>query len=915
MIRRRPLLSPLVLATCLAALALVAAFGYWSGSADAAEGLIKAEVTPTNTQAGGHPDVKFLYEWRMRKENPKLPCHCDDARTIVTDTPTGFIGNPHALPTCTLDEFSLGECPEEAQVGFFGIFEGDPYLSAPAYNVVSHPDQAGLIAFKVPILDVPVFLDISARTESDYGLVTTAGPIYHPLPIPTIVLTLWGVPADPSHDGARFKTPLTQGCLLCAELGAHSNAPLRPYLQNPTTCGVPLSSGVTVEYYTGNSVHADLPFPTTTGCDSLSFNPSLTAQPTTTQADTASGIDINLKVPQTQSPSTPAPSEIRSSTVTLPVGFSVNPSAADGKVACNAFESAIGLTRGPATCLEFSKIGTLNIDSSALPGPIPGAVYLGEPRPGDRYRIILAADGFGTHVKLAGSVRPDPQTGQLIVSFPELPQSPLSEFDLHIFGSERGLLATPTHCGSYPVVSEFVPWDANLPNQSSTSFFSITSGPNGGPCPDMNRPFDPALDAGTANATAGMHSPFSLKVTRNDGDQNLVGLNVSAPPGFAATLRGIPYCPQAALERLVGADYSGIAEIGSPACPAASQIGTAVAGAGAGTHPLYVDGRVYLAGPYKGAPLSLEAVVPAVSGPYDLGVVAVRAAIFVDPATAEVTTVSDPLPQIVAGIPLRTRSIDVKLDRPDFTLNPTNCDPFSVDAAIFGNQGAVAGRSNHFQVANCGDLSYAPKLTISLTGGVKRRGHPAIHAVLKTRPGEANTRSISVALPKGELLDNAHLGTICTRPAFAGGSCPAGSLLGTATAVTPLLDKPLEGNVYLRSNPAHELPDLVVDLKGQIDVEVAGTIDTVKGGSLRTTFAAVPDAPVSEFTLDLAGGGKGLLQNSTSLCGKARRAEVRMVGQSGAAFNTAARLQTSCGTRARHRSHRDRRHHRAGEVG
>jgi hypothetical protein len=296
-------------------------------------------------------------------------------------------------------------------------------------------------------------------------------------------------------------------------------------------------------------------------------------------------------------------------------------------------------------------------------------------------------------------------------------------------------------------------------------------------------------------------------------------------------------------------------------------------------------------------------VVPAVSGPYDLGNAVVRAAVSVDPATAQVSATTDSLPQILGGIPLRIRSIRVELDRPEFALTPTNCEPLATTASVEGTEGASAPESSPYQVGNCAELGFAPKLGLRLTGGLNRLGHPAIHSTVTTKPGEANIKRVSVALPPGELLDNSHLGTPCTRVQFSAENCPAESVIGTAEAVTPLLDKPLKGNVYLRVNPAHELPDLVADLRGQIDIELAGKIDTVNHGSLRTTFENVPDAPVTSFKLDLAGGKKGLLQNEHKLCGAANRAAVKMTGQNAAEYDTNPKLQISCGARKRAKRH------------
>jgi hypothetical protein len=903
---------------CVAAALLCVSDLHAPESASAYTGIHHYSLTPSTTQAGGHPDVTQRLHFGNRQRDggevilgyPQEPCGCGDVRTITEHLPTGFIGNPHVIPACTLGELSTGTCPPESQAGVAEVLE----LYVPLYNMEPHADEAGSVAFVIPVTGVPLFNVLSARTDGDYGLDTRTTPQFHILPfIYETFYTLWGVPADPVHDDARFLTPLSGvgGCFnypnpCLGVTGASSNVPAAPFFQNPTTCGVPLSATAVLTYYHGVVEQASTPWPATTGCDQLSFNPSMTVKPTTAQADTASGIDVDLKVPQNQSPSTPTPSQIRSTTMTLPEGFSINPNAADGKVSCSDADTAIG-TLKEATCPEFSKIGTVTLDSSALPGPIPGALYLGEPKPGNRYRVILAADGFATHIKLAGSIRADPSTGRLVFSFEELPQSPLTRFNLHVFGSERGVLATPTHCGSYSVRSEFVPWNSALPNQVSTSFLEIDTGPQGGPCPKGARPFYPKLQVGSPNNTAGMHTPFSLRLRREDGEQNVLAIDLTTPPGLSATLRGIPYCPETAIALLASSSYSGLAERISPACPVQSQIGTATAGAGSGTRPIHVAGRVYLAGPYKGAPLSLVVVIPAISGPYDLGVLATRIALHVDKVSGQVTTISDPLPQIFEGIPLRTRSIQVSLDRPGFTLNPTNCEPLSVDSSLSGDEGGKARGRLHYQVANCSDLPYGPKLTLRLTGGLGRRGHPAIHAVLRTAEGEANTRRVSVTLPKGEFLDNANVGTICTRVDFARDSCPPSAVIGNVKVKTPILDQPLTGSVYLRSS-RHELPDMALDIEGQIDVEAVARIESIDG-RLRTTFETVPDVPLGTVVLNLKGGSKGLLQNSDDLCGTSKRAKAKFTGQNGNRFNRNIRLSLACAE-----AKRNRRDHRQGSA-
>ena len=923
--------TPRVLVLLLAVLALAAAMltataapasAAHDPEVDAQLGFKKFTMEVTDTQAGGHPDIKIDAQWvsgGVFSGGSPLPA----LRRLFVHTPTGFIGNPHVTPKCTLTEFSSAACPVDSQVGVVGL----PTLGIfgiffPLYNMETRPDQAGLLGFTTPLIAAPVFLDLSSRTDSDYGLSTVTTPQLK-LGIDAVETHLWGVPADPVHDKHRFKTPLgflgacfdfQNGCGpgVPSETFAPSSIPERPFLQNPTTCGTPLVGRGAVEYYEGYEKFTEVAYPATTGCQQLSFSPSFLAKPTTDRADTPSGLDLTISVPQTTSGKTPAPSELRTSLITLPEGFTINPNAADGKVACPDAATSIG-TLFAARCPEFSKVASLVLDVAALPGPIPGAIYLGEPKPGDPYRVVLVADGFATHVKLLGSVRPDPQTGQVTLALEDLPQSPLQKFDMHVFGSERGLFASPPKCGHVPTRAEFVPWNHELANSNSTDFMDFAGGPNGTGCPGIARPYSPAVRTGVANNTAGVHSPFSVTLSRDDGHQNVTGLNVATAPGFAATLKGVPYCPEGAIALLNNPSHSGRTELATPACPAPSRIGNATTGTGAGTHQLYTSGGVYLAGPYKGAPLSLVVVVPAVSGPYDLGNVVVRSAINVNPITAQVSTASDPIPQILDGIPLRLRTILVDLNRPGFTLNPTDCSSFRVDSAAIGSEGGHSASSSHFQVANCATLDFAPKLGLKLRGSTKRRGHPALRAVLRTDGNEANLARTDVVMPKYALLDNSHIGTVCTRAQFAANRCPADSVYGSATAETPLLDAPLRGPVYLRSSN-NKLPDLVADLNGQIDLEVSGQVDSVRGGALRVRFKNIPDAPVSKFVLDMKGGNKGLLQNSRPLCKTSRKASVRLFGQNGKRVKRSTRLQAACGSKSSRRSRHTRRLDRTGEV-
>ncbi len=874
------------------------------------------EISTSSTQAGGHPNISTFFEVGTRNSQhiPPPSCDCQDARTIRVDSPTGIIANPHATPQCTAVEFGTQHCPIDSQVGVAMTKATFPFHDA-IYNLEPHFGQPGLIGFNIGLVNFPIFLVINPRTQSDYGLTLTATNITHIFALESQRINLWGVPADPSHDGERYSPPgcdTTQtGSPECVT-PTPSNSPRIPFLDNPTTCGVPLTATINVLSYDNGTSEASAPYPATTGCDQLGFNPSLFAQPTTEESDTASGLAINLQVPQYESPTVPSPSEIRAATITLPEGFSINPNAADGKDSCSDSEASFGTTE-EAQCPEFSKVGTLSIESSALPGPLPGFVYLGQPQPGKRYRLFLTANGFGVHVKIAGTVEPNPQTGQLVASFSELPQSPFSDFNIHLFGSERGLLATPSQCGTFPVKSTFTPWDAELSQQTSLQYFTLDSGPGGAPCPVGRRPFAPTFEAGVTNKTAGDHTTFTLNLTRPDGDQSLSGLSVRTPAGFIATLKGVPYCSDAALAAAAAPTYSGLAEETSPTCPETSQIGTSSAGAGAGTHPVYLPGKVYLSGPYRGAPLSLAVITPAVTGPYDLGNVVVRAALRVNPESAQITAASDPLPQIIEGIPLRLRQILVNLNRPNFALNPTNCDPMSISAEIDGSEGSVATPSEPFQVADCTDLGFAPTLTTSISGSTNHGGIPSLHTVLSYPPDStayANTARAVVTLPHSEFLDNAHIKSPCTRVQFNADQCPSGSVIGYAKAETPLLEKPLEGPVYLRANGGErKLPDIVAALRGQIDINLVGYVESTHG-QLRTAFETPPDAPVSKFGLTLDGGKKGILINSVNLCDQPLHVIANITGQNGLSANQSPELETQCARRSQHshnQAHRQRR--------
>ena len=665
----------------------------------------------------------------------------------------------------------------------------------------------------------------------------------------------------------------------------------------------------------------------TVGCNALEFNPTISSKGTTNLADSPSGLDFNLHQPRNENYEGLATANLKNAKVTLPAGLAINPSSANGLSACTA--ARIGLTtpigqaspihfdETPQSCPAAAKLGTVEVSTPLLGHKIPGAIYLAKPYEnpfGNLTTIYLAIEDEQTGIvsKLAGKITPDPTTGQLSAGFSENPELPLEDIDLHFFNGAGAALTTPLTCGTKTTTSTLTPWSTpeGADATPSDSFQTQVAAGGSGNCPssEASAPNAPSFTAGTVAPQAGAYSPFVLRLARPDGTQRLAGIDTTLPAGLTGRLAGIPYCSEAQIAQAQSRSNpnQGALEQSNPSCPAASEVGTVNVGAGSGPTPTYVSGHVYLAGPYKGAPLSLAVIVPAVAGPFDLGTVVVRTALYVNPETAQIHAVSDPFPSILQGIPLDLRSVALKMDRPNFTLNPTSCDPMSLTGSATALTGQSAALTSPFQVGGCNALKFSPKLKISLKGGTKRHQFPALKAVLTYPKGNyANIASAQVTLPHSAFLEQSHIGTVCTRVQFAAKACPKASIYGKARAITPLLDKPLEGPVYLRSS-SHELPDLVAALNGQIDVDLVGRIDTGKNGGIRNTFEAVPDAPVSKFVLEMKGGKKGLLVNSENICRKTQKASVSFTAQNGAALALTPTIANSCGGKAKKKSAKKR---------
>jgi hypothetical protein len=864
-------------------------------------------------QAGSHPDVKI--DFTLVRQNPSDPdsAPVELARRIKVDLPPGLIGNPTGIETCSFAGLKAGVnggqaiCPVESQVGVATI---PGFGSVPIYNVEVPKGMAGLFAFN--FLGSVVRLSPTVR-PGDYGVTIDSGLISQGSILSGAEVDLWGVPADPVHDPMRW-APNAAGTSMVP--GAPSPAPRRPFITLPTSC--PDTAAVTTAWLEGwesiglfssRSFSSDLdgePF-TFSGCDQLAFEPTVRARPTTNVADSPTGLDISIAIPQNGDPDGFAASHLKDARLILPPGMTVNPAAADGLGACTTVQ--IGLTTpvgrpdavfdgAGVRCPNSSKLGTARIETPLLDHPLVGSIFLASQNENPfgsllAVYVVVEDPQTGTVIKLAGHPETDPETGRLAINFDRNPQLPFEELQINLFAGPRAALKTPLACGAFTTTTTMTPWSSPQGADAEPSdSFPIIRGANGSTCVDVDdrAPNRPAFSAGSVDPAAGAYSPFVLKISREDGSQPLSAFDAALPRGLLGRLAGIPYCSDFALAAV--ALRSGKAERALPSCSSASRVGALTLDAGAGSTPLQVAGTAYLAGPYKGAPLSLAIVTPALAGPFDLGTVVVRTALRIDPETTQIHAVSDPFPTILQGIPLDIRRITLNLDRPSFTLNPTSCEPTSVPGSATSVFGHVALLDDRFQVGGCRGLGFKPRLSLRFVGPTHRSAHPKLVAKLTARPGDANIRGARMLLPPTQFLENSHIEAICTRAQYAARACPVESVYGYAKAWSPLLDRPLQGPVYLRSSD-RDLPDLAASLDGQMHVDLAARIDS-KDARIRGTFETVPDAPLRKLVLTMLGGKKGLLVNNTELCRATPRAAVRFEGQNGKTYRVNPVVKADC---------------------
>ena len=921
-------------------------------------------TTLSNTQAGAHADLTTSFYFNTDTNGSTE----GNLKDTVVDLPVGFAGDPAATPTCSENQLErpskavalLPSCPINSQVGSITLVlgrepeTGPPFerisVTGPVYNMQPLGGEVTRLGFDVATITSNVVITVR---PGEYGLRATAPNLTDgALEVDSTKLTVWGVPGDSNHDLLRGATCLNGACEGTTGgsvgEGVVSTEPPEPFLSNPTQCTEkPLTSTIKVDTWQERELPSEFSAKAEvgpmTGCERLEFDPSLTAQPTTTQAETPTGLNVGITLTQTyENPTALATSHLKNTTVTLPQGMTVNPSAGAGLGECTPAQyAAETLETAPGEgCPNDSSLGTVTIHTPVLKEEATGSVYLATPydnpfpeegHPGGSLLavyVVARIKDRGVIVKLAGKVTPNLETGQLVTTFEDNPQLPFDKFTLKFNPGEAAPLVTPPTCGNYSALGEFTSWSEPedlLSILSPNSGFDIDQGVGGGECPSGGvPPFKPRIvTAGTLSNAAGTYSPFYLRIERHDGEQEITHFSTVLPPGLSGNLTGIPFCPEADIE--AARTVSGTEELEHPSCPAASEVGHTLVGAGVGGVLAYTPGKVYLAGPYHGAPLSMVSITSATVGPFDLGTVVIRFALRINPSTAQVevsSAGSDPIPHIIRGIVVHVRDIRVYVNRPNFTINPTNCNPMTIAATITGAgadptnpaDGVPVAVSERFQAADCANLAFKPSFKVSTSGRTSRARGASLTAKLSyphTPLGtEANIAKVAVDLPKQLPSRLQTLQKACPAATFEANpaACPVASDVGHARAITPIVPVPLEGPAYFVSHGGEAFPSLIVVLQGYgLKVNLVGTTFINKHGITSSTFNTVPDVPVGSFELTLPEGPNSALAAPHNLCA-AKKLEMptAFLAQNGATIHETTTIAVT-GCPKRKSAHRPRR--------
>ena len=872
-------------------------------------------------------------EGQQPQREPSAPAL---ARNLGFELPPGLLGDPQAVAQCPDIDFStignndVNACPADTAIGVAQVTLNLPIdvngvftETVPVFNLVPAPGEPA--RFGIEDDKVPIILDTSVRTSGDYGVNVTVHNITQAAQVLGNVVTLWGEPANPSHDSSRG-----WACLRDTEVNGETCSPptersSTPFLTLPTSCLGGLATRAQAQAWSGAQSEAAYTFQNTLSeplaglseCGAVPFNPTIGVQPVEEQegqapgaavasASTPAGLDVNVEMPAEERGL--GESAVRSTTVTLPEGVQLSPSAANGLEACS--ESEIGY-EGPggsedpflpdtagvseplrfstatASCPETSKVGLVDIKSPDLSHELEGAVYIAQQTDnpfGSLFALYLVAEdpALGIRVKLAGQVSLNEQTGQVTSTFSETPQVPFEALHLRFFEGARASLSTPPLCGSYSTLASFTPWSSATPLTREAAF-QITSGAEGQSCANP-LPFAPTLKAGSASAQAGAFTSFSLTLADPDGDQRLASLSVHLPTGIAAILASLTPCPepQAAEDR----------------CGPESLIGSSLASAGYGPEPYELPGRVYLTGPYEGAPFGIEVVTPAVAGPFNLGTVTVRSRIEVDPHTAAVTITSDPIPQLVKGVPSQIKQLQVTVDRPGFEFNPTSCSPGPITATLTGSQGATSSASYPFNTQDCAGLPFHVGVSAVTQGRTSKADGASLALTFKSRAGEAHVAKTILTIPATLPARLTTIQKACVAAVFEANpaNCDEGSIIGAATVHTPVLKNALSGPIYLVSHGNAAWPDAELVLQGEGITVILDCQTAIKKGITTSSFQSVPDVPFETVQATLPEGPHSALTTNLplkdhySLCGQRLTIPTALTGQNGSALTDTVKV-------------------------
>jgi hypothetical protein len=875
------------------------------------------------SQAGGHP-----FQGVIAFDTKKVAGGNNEGqtKTIRVDTPPGLVPNPESVPMCEQEQLEDNACPSASQIGTtqlrlsrvlsdggapgsagnpFGLpagFRGDLVLLVSLYNMVPNEGQLARFSFNPTqpggaatghIVDVE-----GAMRRSDNGLYFTINDVTRPTPEepgnPTLTgstLTFWGAPGAASHDAQRGASRLT---LVSVNGGNPVPAPIltaRPggvlggtaptgaagisdrdtaFLAGPTVCNGPQKALLTLDSYAGERRTAeDIVGEETngaTGCDQVPFSSSTTFGPSSMQNDAPVPLSVALDVPQTSDVNTLATSHVDDVSVTLPPGMTISPSAANGLEACTDEQFGQG-SEGAIACPASSRVGSTTLTTPVLGNPLEGSVFIGQPLSGNRYRLFVSADGYGASIRLKGTVTPNPETGQVTAVFENNPELPFSQFKLDFDGGSKAIIASAQTCGTTEGSGTLTAYSGAPASRTASTV--QTTGCNG-------NPFAPTLGATSVSTLAGKYSPIGVTFGRPDGNQFLSGLSAKLPIGMTAKIKGVRQCSEA--------------QVAAIACPTDSRIATVSVAAGPGEAPYRLSGSAYLTGSYKGGAFGSVAVIRVIAGPYDLGHVVVRQALRVDPETAQVTVDSDPLPQIKEGIVLRLRELKLDVDRRDFLRNPTSCGPAILQADLTGAAGGKSTQGARQTFTDCQKLPFRPKISVAfgVKSQMKKGRNPSVTVTATQRESEAGIRSTQVALPKDVSLKAANAETLCTQEQMRADKCPKASIVGSAKATTTILNRSLSGPVYFvrgqRTTAAGKvvrtLPALYIPLFGEARINVRAQT-SVSRGRLVTTLPAIPDAPITKFTLKINGGKRGIINANRDLCQRSVKASARFISWNG----------------------------------